>query len=158
MAGLPTIQWEFRLGGDPELRFTPSGKAVANFSGVCNKRVKKDNGEWEDGPPTWLRFDVWGKAAENVAESLVKGALVFITGELECRDYETREGEKRQSWEVHVESIGPSLKWDAARILKAERSGGQSNAGQGSQASGQAAAGQENQDPWAAPPSDEPPF
>lgn len=109
---LPRVQVDGRLTADPELRFTPSGFAVANFTVAGNDRVKKKDGsdEWEDGPTTFLRCSVWREQAENVAESLRKGDGVLVTGKLTQREYE-HEGQKRTAFEVQVETIGPSLRW-----------------------------------------------
>lgn len=105
------ISFEGRLVGDPELRFTASGVGVANFTVAINKRIKEADGTWKDGEPTFLRCNAWREMGENVAESLGKGDLILVRGKLEQRNYETKEGEKRQSYEVTAEYIGASLKW-----------------------------------------------
>jgi single-strand DNA-binding protein len=130
---------------DPELRFTPSGAAVANFTVASTARkFNKDTNEWDDKDPVFLRCSVWRQEAENVAESLQRGMRVMVTGALECRPYETREGEKRYSWEMQVHEVGASLKWATAKITKTSRQG-----------SGPADSGQEPKaaadDPWGAP-------
>ena len=141
------------LTGDPELRFTPSGAAVANFTVACTPRTfdSKTN-EWKDGETTFLRCQVWRQYAENVAESLTRGTRVIVTGKLKQRSYETKEGEKRTSIEVDVEDIGPALRNATARITKVAGGAGNGSAG--------AAAASATSDPWAAAPvgNDEPPF
>ena len=98
------------LTSDPELRFTPSGAAVANFTVACTPRtLDKQTNEWKDGETTFLRCQVWRQYAENVAESLTRGARVIVTGRLKQRSYETKEGEKRTAIEVDVEDIGPEI-------------------------------------------------
>jgi single-strand DNA-binding protein len=130
------------LVADPELRFTPSGAAVCNFTVVDSKRVlNKQTNEWEDSDPSFVNCQVWRAAAENVAESLQKGMLVMVTGNLKQRSYETREGEKRSVWECDVEHVGPSLKWQTARVAKSNQQGQP----RGGQRGGQAPA----DDPWA---------
>jgi single-strand DNA-binding protein len=148
------------ITADPELRFTQSGAAVANFTVVSTPRVKKGD-QWEDGDPFFLRCNIWRQAAENVAESLTKGARVIVTGRLKQRSYETREGEKRTVVELEVDEVGPSLKYATAKVNKVARQGG---SGSGSSPAYQPPA----DDPWgSAPPSpqgwgsgfsDEPPF
>lgn len=115
---------------DPELRFTSSGVAVANFRVASNPRVfNKQTNQHEDGDPLFLTCNVWRDAAENVAESLQKGMRVIVSGNLRQRSYETREGEKRSVYEVEVEDVGPSLKWATARVSKSDRKGGNSGGG-----------------------------
>jgi single-strand DNA-binding protein len=145
---LPSITGEFRAVDDPELRFTPSGQAVANLRIVANSRKKnKDTGEWEDDKVVWLNLTAWGQMAENVAESVTKGTLITVKGRLETRAYETREGEKRQSFDVTADEVGVSLARDAAKVLKAERS------------SGGGTSATPKSDPFGTPPQeDEPPF
>jgi len=149
------------LTSDPELRFTPSGAAVANFTVACTPRsLDKVTNEWKDGETTFLRCQVWRQYAENVAESLTKGARVIVTGRLKQRSYETKEGEKRTSIEVDVEDIGPALRNATAKVSKS--SGGAAAGGRPASDSAPA------DDPWAAPASaggawggqsaDEPPF
>lgn len=124
-----------RLAGDPELRFTTSGHAVANLTIVANKRVKNGD-QWEDGPATFWRCSAWRELAENCAESLHKGTSVVAVGEAGQREWTTNEGEKRTVIEVTLDAIGPDLRWQSAKVTKAERKGGFSNAGQ-------------QEDPWA---------
>ena len=104
----------------PELRFTPQGKAVANFTVAVSKRVK-DGNDWKDGPSSFYRCSIWDAAAENMAESLDKGQRVIVVGEIAQRSYETNAGEKRSVFEVTAQEVGPSLKWATA---KPEKTGG----------------------------------
>src|SRR5204863_9187036 len=109
----------------PELRFTPSGAAVANFTVASTPRfLDKQSNEWKDGDALFLRCSVWRQAAENVAESLQRGARVIVTGRLKQRSYETKEGEKRTVYEVEVDEIGPSLRYATAKVQKMSRSSG----------------------------------
>jgi single-strand DNA-binding protein len=103
----------------PELRFTAQGKAVANFTVAVSKRVK-DGNDWKDGPSSFYRCSLWDTAAENMAESLVKGQRVIVVGEIAQRSYETQQGEKRSVFEVTAQEVGPSLKWATAKV---ERTG-----------------------------------
>ena len=109
---------------DPELRFTPSGRPVANFTVAVNRRWKDPQGEWQDKLDGFFRCNCWADMAENVAESLKKGTRVVLTGRLQQRTWETPEGDKRSAMEVQVEEIGPSLKWSTATVTKSQRSGG----------------------------------
>lgn len=112
MAGDTTITVVGNLTADPELRFTPSGAAVANFTVASTPRIyDRQSGEWKDGEALFLRCNIWREAAENVAESLTRGARVIVTGRLKQRSFETREGEKRTVVEVEVDEIGPSLRY-----------------------------------------------
>ncbi len=111
MAGDTIITVVGNLTADPELRFTPSGAAVANFTVASTPRIfDRQSGEWKDGEALFLRCNIWREAAENVAESLTRGSRVIVTGRLKQRSFETREGEKRTVVEVEVDEIGPSLK------------------------------------------------
>ena len=113
------------LTADPELRFGPSGHAVANFTVAHTPRkFDKQAGEWVDGETLFLNCSVWRKVAENAAESLTKGARVIATGQLKARSYETREGEKRTVMELEVDEIGPSLRYATARVTKTLAGGG----------------------------------
>ena len=124
MAGLPEITIAGTLTADPELRFTPSGNAVANFTVAANdRRYNAHTGQWEDAGATFLRCTIWRQPAENVAESLTRGTRVLLTGTLRQRSYETREGETRTVYEVDVTEIGPSLRWATAKVTKATREG-----------------------------------
>jgi single-strand DNA-binding protein len=157
MAGDTVITVIGNLVDDPELRFTPSGAAVANFRIASTPRTfDKQTNEWKDGETLWLGCSVWRQAAENVAESLTKGTRVIVQGRLKSRSYETREGEKRTVFEIDVDEVGPSLKTATAKVNRANRSGGQGggqgggfsggqSGGQGGQSSGGQPAGG---DPW----------
>src|SRR5690349_1820277 len=101
--------------GDPELRFTPSGAAVANFT-VAHTPRRKQGDEWVDGETTFLRCSVWREAAENVSESIVRGTRVIVSGRLTSRSYETKEGEKRTVMELEVDEVGPSLRYATAKV------------------------------------------
>jgi single-strand DNA-binding protein len=163
VAGETVITVVGNLTGDPELRFTPSGAAVASFTVASTPRtLDKATNEWKDGEALFLRCSIWRQAAENVAESLQKGMRVVVQGRLKQRSYETKEGEKRTSYELDVEEVGPSLKYATAKVNKTTRGGG--GGGFGGSPSGPPA-----DDPWAssAPAagggggggwSDEPPF
>lgn len=133
-AGDVTITVIGNLTDDPELRFTPSGAAVANFRVASTPRVlDRATNEWKDGEPLFLACNIWRQAAENVAESLQRGARVIVTGRLRQRSYETREGEKRTVMELEVDEIGPSLRYATAKVQKMQRSsGGGSGGGYGS--------------------------
>jgi single-strand DNA-binding protein len=137
MANETTLNITGNLTSDPELRFTPSGSAVANFTIASTPRTfDKASNEWKDGETLFLRCSVWREAAENVAESLTKGMRVLIEGRLKSRSYETKEGEKRTVIELEVDEIGPSLKYANAKVNRTQRSGGQSGNGAGGQAQG----------------------
>ena len=113
------------LTADPELRFTPSGAAVANFTVASTPRMfDRQTNEWKDGEALFLRCNIWREAAENVAESLTRGSRVIVSGRLKQRSFETREGEKRTVVELEVDEIGPSLRYATAKVNKASRSGG----------------------------------
>jgi single-strand DNA-binding protein len=114
------------LTADPELRFIPSGKAVANFTVAESSRVK-DGNEWKDGPSTFWNCSIWGTDAENMVESLTRGMRVIAVGEAKQRSFETRDGEKRTVIEVTVSEIGPSVKWATASVTRATKNGSQSN-------------------------------
>ncbi len=101
----------------PELRFTPQGKAVANFTLAESKRVK-DGDTWKDGPATFWKCSLWDTAAENITESLERGQRVIVVGEVAQRSFETREGEKRSVFEVTATEVGPSLKWATVTVEK----------------------------------------
>ena len=112
------------LAADPELRFTPSGAAVANFTVISTpRRYDRATGEWSDGEPISIRCNLWRQPAENVAESLTRGSRVIVTGRLRSRQWETREGDKRISLELEVDDIGASLRFATVAISKAKRSG-----------------------------------
>jgi len=146
MAGETVITVVGNLVDDPELRFTPSGAAVANFRIASTPRsFNRQTNEWEDGEALFLSCSVWRQAAENVAESLTRGMRVVVQGRLKARSYETREGEKRTVFEIEVEEVGPSLKFATAKVTRATRGGGGGGYGGG----GQQAGG--GDDPWATP-------
>lgn len=133
---------------DPELRFTPSGRPVANFTVAVNRRFKNNDGQWEDRLDGFFRCSCWGDMAENTAESLTKGTRVLVTGRLNQRSWEDNAGNKRSAFEVQVDEIGPSLKWSTAQVQKSNRSsaGGQSSGGGGNQGGNQGGGSD-----WAAP-------
>jgi len=160
MAGETPITVVGNLTADPELRFTPSGAAVANFTVASTPRTfDKNTNEWKDGEALFLSCSVWRQAAENVAESLVRGSRVIVSGRLKARSYETREGEKRTVFEIDVDEVGPSLKYATAKVNKTQRSGGQGGFGGPGQGGGggggyQGGGGQggaPSDDPWATP-------
>jgi len=184
MAGETQITVVGNLTNDPELRFTPSGAAVANFTIASTPRnFDRQKNEFVDGETLFLRASVWREAAENVAESLTKGMRVIVTGRLKSRSYETKEGEKRTVIELEVDEIGPSLRYSTAKVTR-KASGGGAQQGQGGsydpvaarQSQGNTWGGQAGAqqpaggDPWATPgvssngggwgngPDSEPPF
>lgn len=125
MAGDTVITVIGNLTGDPELRFTPNGAAVANFTIASTPRnFDRASGEWKEGETLFLRASVWREAAENVAETLKKGMRVIAQGRLKSRSYETKEGERRTSMELEIEEIGPSLRFASANVNRNQRSGG----------------------------------
>jgi single-strand DNA-binding protein len=141
MAGDTTITIIGNLTADPELRFTPSGAAVANFTVASTPRMfDRQSNEWKDGETLFMRCSIWRDAAENVAESLHRGTRVVATGRLKSRSYETKEGEKRTVIELEVDEIGPSLRYASAKVTKAER---------GSSGGGFGGGGGQQNDPWA---------
>jgi single-strand DNA-binding protein len=173
MAGETTITIIGNLVDDPDLRFTPSGAAVASFRIASTPRTfDRQTNEWKDGESLFLTCSVWRQAAENVAESLQRGTRVIVQGRLKQRSYETREGEKRTVYEIDVDEVGPSLRSATAKVTKASRSGGEGGGGYSGGGGGndpwatQAPSGGGGQqsapanDPWAAPAggSEEPPF
>jgi single-strand DNA-binding protein len=158
MAGETVITVVGNLTADPELRFTPAGAAVANFTVASTPRTfDRSSGEWRDGEALFLRCNIWRQAAENVAESLQRGMRVVVQGRLRQRSFETKEGEKRTVVEMEVDEIGPSLRFATAKVNRVSRSQG---------GGGGFAAAAPADDPWssAAPAgagggfSDEPPF
>ncbi|MFF3568474.1 single-stranded DNA-binding protein [Nocardia jiangxiensis] len=182
MAGDTVITVIGNLTADPELRFTPAGAAVANFTVASTPRVFDRNAnEWKDGEALFLRCNIWREAAENVAESLTRGSRVIVSGRLKQRSYETREGEKRTVVELEVDEIGPSLRYATAKVNRTTRGGGgggggYSNANSGGGggfggSNGGGGRGGQNaggDDPWGSAPAagsfgggamdDEPPF
>ena len=148
MAGETVITVVGNLVDDPELRFTPSGAAVANFRIASTPRTfDRQSNEWKDGDALFLSCSVWRQAAENVAESLTKGMRVVVQGRLKSRQYETREGEKRTVFEIDVDEVGPSLKYATAKVTRAQRSGG----GGGYSGGGGGGGASQGDDPWATP-------
>jgi single-strand DNA-binding protein len=187
MAGETTITIIGNLVDDPDLRFTPSGAAVANFRIASTPRTfDRQTNEWKDGETLFMTCAVWRQAAENVAESLQRGMRVIVQGRLKSRSFETREGEKRTVFEIDVDEVGPSLRSATAKVSRSGGEGGYSGGqggGQGGYSGGggqqqsqpasdpwatsaPAAGGQQQSqpgnDPWAAPAggssNDEPPF
>jgi single-strand DNA-binding protein len=182
MAGETSITIVGNLVDDPDLRFTPSGAAVANFRIASTPRTfDRQANEWKDGETLFLTCAVWRQAAENVAESLQRGMRVIVQGRLKSRSYETREGEKRTVFEIDVDEVGPSLRSATAKVTRASRSGGdggQSGGYSGGQSGGgqaggggdpwasggssaQPSGGGQSSDPWATPASgstEDPPF
>jgi single-strand DNA-binding protein len=177
MAGETVITLIGNLTADPELRFTPSGHAVATFTVASTPRtLDRQTNEWKDGEALFVRCEVWRQYAENVTESLQKGMRVVVTGRLRNRSYETTSGEKKTSLELEIDEVGPALRYATAKVTRVASSGGQgggnwqasgsgnrssSNEGGGGGWGGQstqAAPRQPETDPWAAAPSDEPPF
>lgn len=127
---MTTITIVGNLIADPEIRFTPSGKAVANCTIAVNNRTKNDAGEWEDGDPDFYNVTIWDRdGAEHVADSLSKGMRVIVQGDYKSRRYETKDGDKRTAWDLTARAIGPDLRWATAQVTKA----GSNNGGQGSQ-------------------------
>src|SRR5919201_1295946 len=125
MAGETIVTVVGNLTADPELRFTPSGAAVASFTIASTPRTfDRNTNEWKDGEALFLRCSIWRQAAENVAESLQRGMRVVAQGRLQQRSFETREGEKRTVVEMQVDEIGPSLRYATAKVTKAQRGGG----------------------------------
>ena len=156
MAGDTVITIIGNITGDPELRFTPSGAAVANFTVASTPRAfDRQSNEWKDGETLFMRCSVWRDAAENVAESLQRGTRVIVSGRLKSRSYETKEGEKRTVIEMEVDEVGPSLRYATAKVNKTQRGGGGGfgGSGGGQQGGGWSGGGQQQEDPWATGPS-----
>jgi single-strand DNA-binding protein len=185
MAGETVITVIGNLTNDPELRFTPSGSAVANFTIASTPRTfDRQTNDWKDGETLFLRASVWREAAENVAETLTKGTRVVAQGRLKSRSYDTKEGEKRTVMELEVDEIGPSLRYASAKVTRTQRSGGGTGGGFGGNSGGNSGSNSSNsgsgwgggqpaqqpaEDPWGAPsggnsqgwgngPDSEPPF
>ena len=132
MAGETVITLVGNLTADPELRFTPSGAAVANFTVASTPRTfDRQSNEWRDGDAMFINCAVWRQAAENVAESLQKGMRVIVSGRLKSRSYETREGERRTVFEIDVDEIGPALRYATAKVTRTSGQGGGNRSGQG---------------------------
>ncbi|MFJ4284033.1 single-stranded DNA-binding protein [Paenarthrobacter nicotinovorans] len=155
MAGETTITVIGNLTNDPELRWTNSGSAVANFTIASTPRTfDRQANEWKDGETLFLKASVWRETAENVAETLKKGMRVIVEGRLKSRSYETKEGEKRTVIELEVDEVGVSLRSATAKVTRTQRNGGgqgaggfggQSNNNWGNQPA------QQQDDPWATP-------
>lgn len=169
MAGETIITVVGNLTADPELRFTPSGAAVANFTVASTPRTfDRQSQEWKDGEALFLRCNVWREQAENVAESLVRGSRVIVTGRLGQRSWDDKEGNKRTTVELTVDEVAPSLRYATAQVRKANRGGGGNSGGSW----GRPPAQEQAPDPWSNPPAtqgggawggsssgtDEPPF
>jgi single-strand DNA-binding protein len=161
MAGETVITVIGNLTADPELRFTPSGHAVANFTVASTPRTfDRQAQEWKDGEALFLRCSVWREQAENVAESLVRGSRVVVSGRLTQRSWDDKEGNKRTTVELQADEVAPSLRYAQATVRKAARAG----AGSGGNGGGGFGGGgrQQQADPWTSGgysgPSDEPPF
>lgn len=130
MASDNTVTLVGNITDDPELRFTPSGAAVANFTVAVNRRFRNPEGQWEDKLDGFFRCNCWRDMAENVAESLQKGSRVVVVGRLQQRTWDDAEGNKRSAFEVQVDEVGPSLRWATASVTKSQRSsGGQAGGG-----------------------------
>ena len=144
----PTITIVGNCVNEVDLKFLPSGVAVANLTVAVTPRVKQ-NDQWTDGETMWFRLACWRQLAEQVAESITKGCRVIATGRLSTRSYETKNGEKRTDMEIQVDSIGPELRFATAKVNKVERGGGR-------------ATQHTDDDPWGSAPApatdDEPPF
>lgn len=179
MAGETAITLVGNLTGDPELRFTPSGAAVANFTVASTPRTfDRQSNEWKDGDTMFLNCSIWRQPAENVAETLSKGMRVIVQGRLKSRSYDDREGNRRTVFEVDVEEVGPSLRYATAKVNRTTSSGGgggwqggggsQGGGYQGGQQGGSgdnwSSGGSQSSnrgpanDPWANAQSEEPPF
>jgi single-strand DNA-binding protein len=180
MAGETIITLIGNLTADPELRFTPSGHAVATFTVASTPRtLDRQTNEWKDGDALFVRCEVWRQYAENVTESLQKGMRVVVTGRLRNRPYETTSGEKKTSLELEIDEVGPALRYATAKVTRTTNSGQGGGGGGGWQGgsggsgnrssnneggggwggqSSQAAPRQPDNDPWASAQSDEPPF
>jgi single-strand DNA-binding protein len=153
MAGETVITVVGNLTDDPELKFTPSGAAVANFTVASTPRTfDKQTNEWKDGDALFLRCAAWRQLAENVAESLQKGQRVVVTGAFRVRQFERQDGSKGTSVEMNVDEVGPSLRYATAKVTKANRSGGDfgGNSGGGQSGANKPAA---DNNPWSTKPA-----
>jgi single-strand DNA-binding protein len=159
MAGETTLTLQGNLTADPELRFTPSGHAVAQFTVASTPRTfDKSTNEWRDGDTLFLRCSAWRKLAENIAESLTRGTAVIVIGRLKQRSYE-KDGQKRTVVEVEAENVAPSLKNATARPQKANTNGQQQGQNSGGYGAQQPQQGYGQTDPWnTQPQTPEPPF
>ena len=159
MASDNTITLVGNITDDPELRFTPNGSAVANFTVAVNRRINRD-GQWEDRLDGFFRCNCWRDMAENVAESLTKGMRVMVVGRLQQRTWEDAEGNRRSAVEIQVDEVGPSLRWATASVQKSSRrsasGGGDFGGGQGGQGAQGAPSGGSSGQP--APVGASPPY
>lgn len=165
MAGETVITVIGNLTADPELRFTPAGSAVANFTIASTPReFDRQTNEWKDGEALFLRCSIWREAAENVAETLTKGMRVIAQGRLRSRSYDTKEGERRTVMELEVDEIGPSLRFASAVVNRTQRGSGEGAAGRSGNAGGSQGGGWGNSNGgsgggWGSPAGGEqPPF
>lgn len=150
---LPDISGEFRLGNDPELRITPTGKVVTTARAVASKRRKnEETHEWEDDRSIWLTLEVWGQAGEHFAESAVKGSLVIVRGQLYMETWTDNNGNERQTPKVNCWNIGPSWQTSPTKQGTVDRGA------PATEAAVQRSKSTMDVDPWATPASDEPPF
>ncbi|MHA7181339.1 single-stranded DNA-binding protein [Arthrobacter sp. MDB2-24] len=161
MAGETVTTVIGNLTADPELRFTPSGSAVANFTIASTPRTfDRQTNDWKDGETLFLRCNVWRESAENVAETLTKGTRVIAQGRLKSRSYDTKEGEKRTVMELEVDEVGPSLRYASAKVARTQRSnsgnGGTGGNGGGAQQGGHSNQGNQNNTAWQQQPADDP--
>jgi single-strand DNA-binding protein len=153
MAGETIVTVVGNLTADPELRFTPSGAAVASFTIASTPRnFDRNTNEWKDGEALFLRCSIWRQAAENVAESLTRGMRVVAQGRLKQRSFETREGEKRTVVEMDVDEVGPSLKYATAKVNRTQR-GSSSGGGFGGSGGSDAGSSAGSDDPWGSAPA-----
>ena len=149
MAGETIITLVGNLTADPELRFTPSGAAVANFTVASTPRTfDRTSNEWKDGDAMFISCAAWRQAAENVAESLQKGMRVIVQGRLKSRSYETREGERRTVFEIEADEVGPALKYATAKVTRTTGGGGSQRSSGGGYGSGGGGYGSGTNDPW----------
>lgn len=121
---LPYMTVEGNVVSDPELRFTPSGKAVVNFRVAANSK-RQVNGEWVDGDSLFMSCSAWEQLAENVAESVTKGMAVIVYGQVKQREWEDKEGQKRISVEMDAKNVGLSLRYATATVKRTERAKGE---------------------------------
>ena len=149
MAGETVITVVGNLTSDPELRFTPNGAAVANFTVASTPRIfDRQANEFKDGETLFLRCSVWREMGENVAESLQRGTRVIVQGRLKSRSFETKEGEKRTVMELDVDEVGPSLRRATAQVTKNNPSGGGNFGGGGGFGGGGQGGGGQQSSGW----------
>jgi len=154
MAGDTTLTIVGNLAADPELRFTPSGAAVANFTVASTPRsFDRQTQEWKDGETLWMRCNAWRELAENIAETLTKGTRVVVTGRLGQRSWEDKDtGQKRTAVELTVDEVGPSLRYATAKVTRTQRQQAQG----GTYGGGGFGGGRQQDDPWSSPPPRQP--